>query len=232
MERQRDLPVLDHAVDRRAPAGVDPGIADALAPRLFDNSRIMGVENDLAVTPNEFRFLGVRRFRDAVQVIKKRPHITDTAGTGLEAGRRLSGLDPGIAQQAFLGFARPPVVIDLLVGAARQAVAPGPAAVLVDQHHAVLLALIGGAARAGGDAGRIEAVIADARQVHHEGVAELQEHAARLRRHVGEVVVQLSGAVLVSAGGIVFPVHAVGEVDVLLARDHRLWPRHRLGVFR
>ena len=82
------------------------------------------------------------------------------------------GLDARIAEDAFLGFARGPVVIDLLVGAAGDAHAPATALVLIDQDDAVLLALVDGAGGADGGTGRIEAVFAQARQVHHEGVLE------------------------------------------------------------
>ena len=74
----------------------------------------------------------------------------------------------------FSDFARGPVVIDLLVGTAGHAHAPAAAFVLVDQDDAVLLALVDGAGGAGGDAGRVEAVLAQPRQIHHEGVLELR----------------------------------------------------------
>jgi hypothetical protein len=66
-----------------------------------------------------------------------------------------------------------PVVIDLLVGAARDAHAPAAALFLIDQDDAVLLALVDRARRTGRDAGGVEAVLAQARQIHHEGVFEL-----------------------------------------------------------
>ena len=50
------------------------------------------------------------------------------------------------------------------------------AAVLVDQHDAVLFPLVHRAGRAGGDAGRVEAVLADPRQVEHEHLLEGQLH--------------------------------------------------------
>ncbi len=68
---------------------------------------------------------------------------------------------------------RRPVVIDLLVGAAGDAHAPAAALVLVDQDDAVLLALVDRARRARRDAGRVEAMLAQPRQIHHEGVFEL-----------------------------------------------------------
>ena len=137
------------------------GRLPALALRLLDDGWIIGVEDDVAVVANKIRFRRVRGSRNAVQVIEQRSHIADATGAGLEADRRLPGLDARIAQDTFLGFARAPVVLDLLVGAAGDAVAPGPAAVLVDQHHTVLLALVGGAARGGGDARRGEAGVAE-----------------------------------------------------------------------
>src|SRR5690606_27788862 len=82
-------------------------------------------------------------------------------------------LDPRIAEDALLGFARRPVVVDLLVGAARNAHPPAAALLLVDQHDAVLGPLIDRAGGAGGETGRVEAMFAKPRQVHHEGLFEL-----------------------------------------------------------
>src|SRR5690606_34839344 len=95
-------------------------------------------------------------------------------------------LDARVAEDALLGFARLPVVVDLLVRAGGDAHAPTAALVLVDQDDAVLFALVDGARRARGDAGRIQAVLAQARQVHHEG---LLERAVDLALHVVEVLV-------------------------------------------
>ncbi|EGF34433.1 hypothetical protein AAULH_14426, partial [Lactobacillus helveticus MTCC 5463] len=63
-----------------------------------------------------------------------------------------------------------PVVIDLLVGAAGHAHAPAAALFLIDQDDAVFLALVDRARGARSCAGRIEAMLAQARQIHHEGV--------------------------------------------------------------
>ena len=54
----------------------------------------------------------------------------------------------------------------------------------------------------------------------------------RGRSHVAEVVVFSACPFLVGAGGIVLPVHAIGEVDVFLARDHRLRAGDRLRKLR
>src|SRR3546814_4670459 len=69
---------------------------------------------------------------------------------------------------------------------ARHAHAPTPALVLVDQHNAVFLALVDGARWATGDAARVQAMLAQARQVHHERVFEL---AVNVFLHVFNAVV-------------------------------------------
>ena len=91
---------------------------------------------------------------DAVGVVEQHAEIADAADAGLRAHRRLPGLDARVAEDALLGLAGGPVVVDLLVRAARHAHAPAAALVLVDQHDAVLLALVDRARGAGRDAGR------------------------------------------------------------------------------
>ena len=68
------------------------------------------------------------------------------------------------------------VEVDLLVRAAGDAHPPAAAAVLVHEHDAVLDALVHRPRRAGGDAGGVEAVLADARQVEHERLFVLEAH--------------------------------------------------------
>src|SRR5229473_2407168 len=142
--------------------------------RLGDNFGIVGIEEDVELRLVEVTLVGLAcGLRDPVGVVEHYAEITDASDASLRAYGRLAGLDARIAEDAFLGFARRPVVIDLLVGAAGDAHAPTAALVLVDQDDAVLLALVDRARRAGRDAGRVEAVLAQPRQVHHEGVFEL-----------------------------------------------------------
>src|SRR5215475_5881032 len=91
----------------------------------------------------------------------------------IRADRRLAGLDARIAEDALLGLAGSPIVIDFLVRTARHTHPPATALVLVDEDDAVLLTLVDRAGWAGRDAARVQAVLAQARQVHHEGVFEL-----------------------------------------------------------
>src|SRR5262249_56633393 len=88
----------------------------------------------------------------------------------------LPGLDPGEAQRALLRLAGAVVEVHLLVRAPGHAEPPAPAAVLVDEDDPVLLPLVHRAGRAGGDAGRVEAVLADPRQVETGDVTSLQLH--------------------------------------------------------
>src|SRR5690606_20277070 len=116
---------------------------------------------------------GAGHLVDAVGVIQQHAQVADATHAGFRADGRHAGLDAREAEDALLGFSALPVVIDLLVRAAADAHAPAAALLLVDEDDAVLLALVDGAARAGGRARRVEAVLAQARQVHHEGVLVL-----------------------------------------------------------
>src|SRR5690349_3157205 len=165
MERERDLPVDRHLVGRRALRRFDPGIRHTVRPRLGGDRGIVRVleEPQLSLVEILLVFRG-RRALDPVGVIQEDTEIADATDAGFRAHRRLTGLDPRIAEDAFLGLARGPVVIDLLVGAAGHAHAPAATLVLVDQNDAVLLALVDRTGRARRDAARIEAVLAEPRQ--------------------------------------------------------------------
>src|SRR3546814_5706308 len=99
--------------------------------------------------------------------------VADAPDAGLAAHRRLARFDARIAEDALFRFAGFPVVIDLLVRAARHAHAPAAAGFLIDQDDAIFLALVDRAGWAGGDASRVEAMFAQPGEIHHEGVFEL-----------------------------------------------------------
>jgi hypothetical protein len=109
--------------------------------------------------------------------------------------------------------------------AARDAHAPAAALVLVDQDDAVLLALVDGAGRAGRDTRRVEAVLAQPRQVHHEGVFEL---AVDLLLHAFKVDVGRSLGELTTED--LLPVRAPLDLFHALARDERAGARRRKGL--
>ena len=226
MQREGDLPLHRHLPDRRLLGGFQPGVRHAVGARLRDHLRIVRIEEDVELRLVEVLLvLDARRLLDAVGVVEHDAEIADAADAGLRAHRRLAGLDARIAEDALLGFAARPVVIDLLVGAARDAHAPAAALVLVDQDDAVLLALVDGAGGAGRDAGRVEAVLAQPRQVHHEGVFEL---AVDLLLHALEVVVLRALGEL--AAQDLLPVRAPLDLLHALAGDQRARPRGREGL--
>src|SRR6185312_13822034 len=174
MKWEGDLPVDSHLVDRRAPRRFDPVVGDAVGGGLPGNLRIVGVEEQLELRLIEILLiLYGGSCLDAVGVVEKHAEIADPAHAGLGAHGRLAGLDAWIAEDALLGLPRGPVVVDLLVWAPRDAHAPAAALILIDEDNAVLLALVDRAGRTGRYAGRIQAVLAQPGQVHHEGVFEL-----------------------------------------------------------
>src|SRR3989344_3724945 len=83
----------------------------------------------------------------------------------LRAGRRQTLFDPRITEDALLGLLGDGVEVDLLVRAGGDAMLVTAAALLVDEHDAVFLALVNRLARTGGETGRIGAMVADARQI-------------------------------------------------------------------
>src|SRR5262245_26468375 len=226
MKRERDLPLHRHFPDRRAPRGFQPALADAVGLRLGDDPRIVGVEEDRELGRVEILLVrDAGRLLDPVGVIEHDAEIAYAAHACLRAHGRLAGLDARIAQDALLGLPARPVVVDLLVGAARHAHAPASALVLVDQDNAVLLAFVDRAGGAGRDASRIEAVLAQPRQIHHEGVFELSVdfllHA--LEVHVLRALGEFAAQDFLPVGAPLDLLHA-------LAGDERARPRGRGGL--
>lgn len=136
----------------------------------------------------------------------------------------------GVAECALLGLAGLVVVVDLLVRAPGHALAPPAAPVLVHEHDPVLGPFVDGAGRARGHAGRVEAVLAQPRQVEHERLFELElDPVVRLvpqLLHHGVQVTHLGGAT-----EIVVPVG--GPLDLgVLTRDEGLGPGHGEVVTR
>ena len=100
--------------------------------------------------------------------------IAQPAHAGLRAHGGQADLDPRVAEGALLGLAGLVVEIHLLVRASGHAHPPAAAAVLVDEHDAVLGALVHRPRRARRHARRVQAVLADPRQVEHEGLLRAQ----------------------------------------------------------
>ena len=174
VQGERHLPLHRHLVDRARASGLHPVVGDAVDARLLDHLRVERVEEDVELRLVEVAVvLDARRFLDAVGVVEQHAQVADAADAGLAAHGGLPRLDARIAEDALLGLAALPVVVDLLVGAAADTHAPPAALVLVDQHDAVFLALVDRARGAARHARGVEAVLAQARQVHHEGVLEL-----------------------------------------------------------
>lgn len=155
--------------------GFQPGFRDALLARGGDHLGRVRIQEQV-----QLRLVQVLLVADGggaldlVGVVQHDAQVVDVADAGLRAHGRLAGLDVR-AEGALLGLAAMPVVVDL-AAAARDGHAPAAALVLVDQHNAVVLALVDRARWATGDTGRVQAVFAQAWQVHHEGVLEGRVH--------------------------------------------------------
>ncbi len=167
--------------------------------------------------------LGACRVLNGVCVIQQHTQVADTPYATFGADGWHPGFDTRIAEDALLGLTALPVEVDFFVRAAGDAHTPAAALILVDQYDAVFFTLIDGAARAGSNTGRVKAVFAQARQIHHEGVFELAVH--RLL-HVFEVLV--FGAFFELAPQNLFPVWPAGDLVHALAGDQRAWAGDRL----
>ncbi len=226
MQRQRHLVDLGQLVHRRLARSIDPVLGDAVTTSRRLHLRVVRIEQQVELGVEEVVLvLGCRSGRDAVGVVEEQADVAQPADTGLRAHRGHADLDARVAHGALLGLARAVVEVDLLVRAAADAHAPAAALVLVDQHDAVLAALVHRTRRAGRDAGRIQAVLADARQVEHERLLELHLHA------VADLVLDLDQhrvlrRELRAAGQVVIPVGRPLDLHVL-AGDERLGTGHR-----
>ncbi len=114
-----------------------------------------------------------RRCCDLVGVVQQHAHVPDATDARVGAGRRLTGFEAGEAQDALLGLAGVPVVVHLLVRAAGHAHPPAAALVLVDQDDTVLGPFVDRTARARRQARRIEAVVADPREIVEDNPFDL-----------------------------------------------------------
>src|SRR5918912_847629 len=137
----------------------------------------------------------------------------------MEARRRLPAFEARIAQDALLGFPRRPIKVSFLIGTARYAHAPSAASLLADQHHAVLAPLIDRPLWAGRHAARIEAMVADTRQVEEDGTVNLLDLAHFLRG--GAVEVGIVVCIDLRAAQVVIPVWPRFDGVHVFASDHR-----------
>src|SRR5690606_28721325 len=108
--------------------------------------------------------LDARGLLDPVGIVQSDAQIAGAADAGFRAHGWRPCFDARIAEDALLGCARRPVVVDLLVGTSGDAHAPAAALFLIDQDDAVFLALVDRARWTGGRARRVQAVLAKPRQ--------------------------------------------------------------------
>ena len=225
MQREGDLPIHRHLPHRGRPRRIQPGIRHAISPRLGNHLGVVRVQEQIQLRLIQIlRIRRIGRFLNAVGVIQQHAEIADAADAGFRTYRRLAGFDPREAEDAFLRLAARPVVVNLLVRAAGHAHPPAPAFVLIDQHNAVLFPLINRAGWAHRGTGRVEAMFAQTRQIHHEGVFEL---TVNLLLHVLEIGVLRSLGELTTEDFL--PVRAPFDLFHPLAGNGRTRPRGREG---
>ena len=159
---------------------------------------------------------GAGCFFNAVRVVEQYAEIANTPDAGFRTNGRLTGLNARITEDAFFGFAAFPVEVDFFVRAAADAQAPAAAFILIDQHNAVFFTLVNGTARAGGDTAWVQAVFAQARQIHHEGVFKLAVHLL-----LDLVEVAVAGAFFKFAAEQLFPVRSPDNFIHPLAVNQR-----------
>ena len=212
-------PLLDELVDRRLLRRRDLRIGNPVRSGGRDDLRIKRILDDVPLRHHQLVLRCLSRLLDGICVVKHQTDITDASHARVEARRRLAALKARIAQDALLGLAGRPVEIGLLVGATRNAHAPRTASLLTDQHHAILAALVDRALRARRNAARIQAMIADTRQVEEDGTVDLVDLAHFL---VGSAIeVRIIVRVNLRPAQIVVPVRTRFNGVHVLAGHHR-----------
>src|SRR6185312_3691040 len=109
-----------------------------------------------------------------IRVVQNDPKVADLSHAGVHTGGRLAHFHARIAEDAFFRFAAVPVEIHLLVWTAGDTHAPALALFLTHQDDTVFSALINRSGRAGGDAARIQTVIAHPRKVDINQLLEFE----------------------------------------------------------
>ncbi len=177
MQRQRDPVAADQGVHGGAAGGGDPVVRDARLLRGRRHVRVLRIEEALQLGLVQVLFvLRGGHVADPVRVVQDDTEVAQASHARLGTDRRLTALDPRVAERALLRLARLVVEVDLLVRAAGHTHPPAAAAVLVDEDDAVLHPLVQRAGRTHRHARRIEAVLADPRQIEHERLLVLQAH--------------------------------------------------------
>ena len=224
MKRQSDLPLADDLVYGRALRRMDPCVRDARLARRLLHVPVARIEEDATLVRRNMRgIFRLRRLFHLVHVVENHAHVADASDAGVGADRRQTVLQTWIAQDALLRLVRLPVVIDLLVRTGGHAVTPTAADVLRDEDDAVLVALVDRARRTRGDAGGIQTVVAEARQVLHEEIVKFQLDL------LAELLQIMILTRRFAAREIVFPVRPPLDLHAFL-RDQGARTRHGLMI--
>ena len=225
MQRESNFPFHRHFVDGRFFRCVQPALADALFQGFALNFGIVRIKEYAQLCfVQVLRVFHGSGFFDLVGVIQQHAQIADAAYAGFGAYGRFARFDARIAENTFFGFTANPVVVDFFVRAAGNTHTPAAAFVLVDEHDAVVFAFVDASGRAGCNAGRVQAVFAQTRQIHHKGLLECAHHFFLDAFKQG-----IFGALFKFAGQIVFPVRAPFNLVHFLAGEHGNRPRSGRG---
>src|SRR5450830_1642356 len=169
MEWECNLPFHCHLVDGRFLCRGNPALRNTVFTGFSNHFRIMRIEKT-----SELRLIQILFIRhgcsclDLICVIEQHAKIADTTNASLGTNRRLTCFDPWVAEGALLCFDRTPVVINLLVWATRNTHAPATTFVLIDKYDTVVFTFVYRARWARSNTGRIKAMLAQTRQIHHE----------------------------------------------------------------
>ena len=221
----REAPLHDELVDGRLLSRLDHLRGDAVAPCIGDDLGIERVEQHAALRLDQLGVVLLYDLSDLVSVIEHDPEVADSPHARVHARRCLAALEPRVAEDALLALAGRPVEVGLLVGTRRDAEPPGTTTLLVEQHHAVFAALVERARRTRGDARRVQAVVADSRQVEEDDLVDVEDLLALLRGQ--RLQVRVIARVDRRASEVVIPVRPGLDLH-RLAGDHRDRLRGRL----
>jgi hypothetical protein len=164
---------------------------------------------------------------DSIRVVKQSTQVANPANAGVETSGCLTRLLSGIAENALLGFPGLPVKVDLFVRATGNAHPPCPAFLLAHKDNTILATLVDGASWTGGNAARVEAMVADTWEMEKDQSFEKKELLPFLVSKCGKI--EVAGGVNPRTSKVVVPVRSCLDRHFFTG-DHGDWPRDWLVI--